>query len=185
MIPINIAGTSYKIKSISELTTAEFIALSKIEACDLVKYISWQTGLSLDTCFFAITDKRIKRALGIAPDITKLPKPNWPDYKALIETVGQRHQIETSNLTGLELLVYCLAVSQARSNNSDQVQALYDDYLTRPFALILPAGFFFFRNYSSGNRFAGQSLKKLLFSILTAIRKKAQGLKNLIHTPAT
>jgi hypothetical protein len=185
MIPIRISNKSYKIKSIPELTTAEFIELSKIEACDLVKYISWQTGLSLDTCFFAVTDKRIERALGVAPDITKLPKPKWPDYKALIETVGQRHQIETSNLTGMELLIYCLAVSQAHSNNSDEVQALYDDYLTRPFALILPAGFFFFRNYSNGNRFAGQSLKKLLFSILTAIRKKVQALKNLIRIPVT
>jgi hypothetical protein len=172
MIPIKINGKPYRIKSIAELTTKEFCELSLIEACDITKYISWQTGLSLDDCFFAVSDKRIEIAIGVAPDITKLPKSPRFNYKLLIETVGQRHQVENSNKTGMDLLVYCLAVSQARSNNSDIVQELYANYLTRPFAQVLPAGFFFYRKYKPGRNFVQKNLSWLRDLIRKAKQKK-------------
>ena len=152
MIPILISGKKYQIKTISELTTAEFILLSDIPELDTVKYIAWQTGLSFSDAFFAVTSKAVEMAIGVAPDIQKLPRPKGFDYSKLIDTVGQRHQIENSGKVGFPLLVYCLAVSQARSNNSDHVAELEAGYLSRPFAEILPAGFFFFQNYRDGKK---------------------------------
>jgi hypothetical protein len=185
MIPIKIAGKPYKIKAIAELTTKEFCELSKIEAVDIIKYISWQTGLSMQDCFFAVSDKRIEIAIGKVPDITKIPRSKSFDYSLTIDSVGQRHQVENSNLTGMELLVYCLAVSQARSNNSDEVAMLYDDYLARPFGLILPAGFFFYKSYKFGKRKGVIFLKSLLLSIVTWMRKIWLVLKSLTHIATT
>ena len=152
MIPIKIAEKSYKIKSISELSTSEFLELSKIEGLTTVKYIAWQTGADLNSAFFAVTSSVVEAAIGTIPDITKLPRPKNFDYTKLIDTVGQRHQVENSGKTGYELLVFCLAVAQARSNNSDQVAVLEASYLEQPFELVLPAGFFFFQNYKAGKK---------------------------------
>lgn len=164
MIPIKINGKRYKIKSIAELSTAEFIELSKIEALDYVKYISWQTKLSMKDSFFATTDKVIELAIGSVPDVSKIDKPKlkYVDYKKTISTVGQRHQVESCSLSGYELLVFCLAVSQAHSVNIDDVYKLRDDYMQKPWQEILPAGFFFFKIYSRGKRSEPNALKKLL-----------------------
>jgi len=170
MIPILISGKKYKIKAINELTTAEFIKLSKIENCDTVKYIAWQTKLSIQDSFFAVTSSTVVKAIGAVPKIEKIPRPKCFDYSKIIETIGQRHQIENSGKTGFELLVYCLAVSQARSNNSDKVNELEADYLTRPFTEILPAGFFFFQNYRDGKK-SGLNFLNWLQG-LTSIPKK-------------
>jgi hypothetical protein len=151
-IPIKIGSKQYNIKPISELTTKEFIELSNIEGLDTVKYIAWQTSTDLSKAFFAVTSKSVERAIGKVPDITKLPRPKGFDYSKIIDTVGQRHQIENSGKTGFPLLVFSLAVSQARSNNADMVAELETLYLSRPFTEILPAGFFFFRNYRHGKR---------------------------------
>lgn len=159
--PITISGKKYKIKPIIELTTKEFIEMSAIENIDYVKYIAWQTGASFDDAFFAVTSKSVEDAIGKTPDITKLPVPRWVDKKKLIDTVGQRHQVENSGLSGFDLLVYCLAVSQGRSNNSDVIDQLRDRYLSMLFVEILPAGFFFFKNFRTGRKKGLMSLRWL------------------------
>src|SRR3972149_5816605 len=110
MIPITISGKKYKIKPISALTTKEFIEMSTIKDMDYIKYIAWQTGEPFDKAFFAVTSITVEQAIGTAPDITKLPIPKWVDKNKIIDTVGQRHQVENSLLSGFELLVFCLAV---------------------------------------------------------------------------
>lgn len=177
MIPILISGKKYKIKSIAELSTAEFIELSKIENCDTVKYISWQTKLSMQDSFFAVTSKSVEQAIGKVPDITKLKRPKGFDYSKIIETVGQRHQVENSGKDGFELLVYCLAVAQARSNNIEKVQELEADYLTRNPRLIMPAGFFFFKSYRGGKKRGDKILNWLLGLINTLKKRKPLELK--------
>lgn len=164
MIPIKINSKSYKIKSISELNTAEFIELSQIENLDFVKYVSWQTKLSMNDAFFAVTSKSVELAIGSAPDISKLPVPKlkYVDLKKTIATLGQRHQVEGSNLKGYELLVFCLAVAQAHSVNIDDVHALRDVYMKKPWHEILPSGFFFYRIYSRGNKRDPNCFQKLL-----------------------
>lgn len=164
MIPIKINKKKYKVKAISELTTREFIELSKIEDLNIIKYIAWQTGSDLEKAFLATTSPTVQKAIGAIPDITKLKKPNCFDYKMLIDTVGQRHQVESCEYEGYELLVFCLAVSQARSNNIDDVEKLYYSYLDLNFTQILPAGFFFFKSYKHGKRNVINGLKMLLSS---------------------
>lgn len=179
-IPITIAGKKYKIKPINELTTKEFIEFSKIPIPDpsesYIKYIAWQTGHDFKDAFFAVTSKIVEKQIGIAPDITKLPVPKWVDKTKLIDTVGQRHQVEASNLSGFELIVYCLAVAQARSNNSDEVEALRLKYDDMPFTEILPAGFFFFRNYNPGRNRGRMNLNWLRCLIKIRNSRKRLGL---------
>lgn len=174
LIPIKIKGKPYRIKPITELTTKEFIALCKIENLDIVKYIAWQTGVKMDTAFFAITSPAVNKAIGQIPDITKLPFPKTFNKSNVIETVGQRHQIEGCGLDGFELLVFVLAVAQAKSNNIDDVNKLRADYLDRPFTEILPAGFFFYKNLNSGRRGAVSYLKRLPVLIKMLISKKVR-----------
>ena len=174
--PIIIDGKKYKIKAIKDLTTAEFIELSKIENPDVLKYIAFQTGVTIDKAFFAIISPQVEKAIGKIPDITKMPVPKWVDKSKIIETVGQRHQIESSNVTGLELLVLCLAVSQARSNNFDEVQKLQDEYMKQPFAQVLPAGFFFFKTFRNGKKRGLKSFVLQLASTSIKNLKKALGL---------
>jgi hypothetical protein len=142
-----------------------------------VKYIAWQTKAPMQDAFFALTSKGVEAAIGVVPDVTKMTRPIWPDYTKLIDTVGQRHQVESAKLEGFELLVYCLAVSQARSNNCDDVNKLYDAYFNMPFIEVLPAGFFFFKNFKHGKRSVVNYLKWLL--VLKRIRnsRKQQELK--------
>ena len=181
MIPILISGRKYKIKSIPELTTAEFIELSKIQEPDFVKYISWQTKLSMEDCFFTITSKAVEEAIGKMPDITKLPYPkhrkDLPQSKT-IETVGQRYQVEGCGLHAFELLVFVLAVAQARSNNIDDVHRLRDQYLQQPFTEILPAGFFFIQMLRSGKRSGVSYLWRLAVLIGTRSLRKLRVLKS-------
>ena len=184
-IPIKIAGKKYKIKPISELTTSEFCELSTIENCDAVQYIAWQTGLTFDDSFYAKTSNTIIKEIGQQPDISKLKLPLWCDYNKNIDTVGQRHQIESSKVTGLELLVFCLAVSQAQSNNIDHVNKLIEQYKTRPFADILPAGFFFFKSYKNGRKYAPVSLRVRQCLTKIARLRNRQGWRNLMHTQIT
>ena len=180
MIPIKINNKKYKIKRIDQLTTKEFIELSKIvdecfalelpeseiQSQIVLKYISWQTGESFKNSFFATTSKSINEAIGKIPDITKLSLPKWIDKKNIIETIGQRHQIENSKLKGYELLVFTLAVANAKSNNIEDVNKLHDKYLQMPFMEILSAGFFFFKNYKYGKK----SVRKLLNWLLDLIK---------------
>jgi hypothetical protein len=169
MIPITIADKPYKIKSIYELTTKEFIELNKIEGLTFIHYIAWQTSTDLDKAFFAKISKSVEQAIGVMPDIRTLKPSKRFDYKKTIQTVGQRHQIEGCNLTNFELLVFCLAVSQAQSNNIDDVLALRDAYMQQPFTEILPSGFFFFKNLEPGKSLRQRIL--MIFSSLMKIRK--------------
>lgn len=185
MIPIKINNIPYKIKSIADLTTSEFIELSKIEDCDTVKYIAWQTGVSMADSFFAVSSKVLDQAIGTAPDITKLKPSKKFIYSKTIDTVGQRHQVEACKYTSMELLVYCLAVAQARSNNSDDVDKLYSSYMSRPFEEILPAGFFFFKKYRHGSD-KGLSFSRILqFLIKIARIRRLRVLKGLVLTLIT
>lgn len=179
MIPIIIEGTKYKIKSIAELNTSELIELSKLEAVDTIKYIAWQTGCSFENSFFAVTDNAIEKSIGKAPDITKmkLPKVKYVDFSKTLTTVGQRHQVEGSGLSGYELLVFVLAVSQARSLNIDDVYKLRDIYLKKSWQEILPAGFFFYKIYKAGSAPGLKGLLKRLVSTLTLILNKGRGSK--------
>lgn len=177
MIPIKIGEKKYNIKVISELTTAEFIELSKIEKPDVLKYVAWQTGVTNEKAFFAIIDPIVEKAIGTVPDITKMKMSKFFDKKKLIETVGQRHQIEGSGLTGYELLVLTLAVAQARSNNYEDVEKLRKKYMNMPFAEVLPAGFFFFKTYRTGKKSVRSYLNLILALIKIRSLKKVQGLK--------
>lgn len=179
MIPITILGRKYKIKSIRELTTAEYIELRSIKNMDFVKYIARQTGLSIDKTFFAIISKSVEKAIGAMEDITKMPRPKlkYIDYTRTIETVGQRHQIEACTLTEYKLIVFILAVSQARSANIDDVNKLYNEYMLRPWFEILPAGFFFLQTSKNGKSYGLSFLKKLLTSIKITKQKERQVLK--------
>jgi hypothetical protein len=150
--------------------------MSAIKDMDYVRYIAWQTGESFDSAFFAVTSKTVERAIGKALDITKLKIPKWVDKTKLIDTVGQRHQIENSGLSGFELLVYCLSVSQGRSNNSDVIEALQSRYLDMPFTEVLPAGFFFFKNFRDGRKRGGNCLRWLPGLTKMLSLKKRQGL---------
>jgi len=177
MIPIKIGNQKYKIKAIHELTTAEFIELSKIDNIDMLKYISWQTGLSEEKTFFAVVSNTVEKAIGVIPDIKEMPKSKKFDYKKIIETVGQRHQIEKCKFEGYELLVFVLAVSQAASNNIDKVEELRAQYLDMPFTEILPSAFFFFKILQGGKRKEMKLLNWLRCSIKILNLRKPQGLK--------
>jgi hypothetical protein len=179
MIPIKIANKKYTIKSIPELTTKEFVELSTIEDIDTIKYIAWQTGVTIDKAFFAVIDSRVEQEIGIVPDITKMQRPilKYVDYSKTVQTVGQRHQIEISNLSGYKLLVHVLAVSQAQSNNIDEVYKLRDDYMQRSWIQILPAGFFFYQKLRHGNRQERDYLEKLRTLINILLRKNRQAVK--------
>jgi hypothetical protein len=178
MIPIKINKKKYKIKSVAELSTREFIELSHIDNLDMVKYIAWQTKTDTSKAFFAVTDNVIELAIGKVPDVATMHRPKWPNYSHTIETVGQRHQIESSGLSGYELLVFVLAVAQARSTNIDDVNTLRDQYMDRPYTEILPAGFFFYKNLLPGRKFAAKSLEKLMALIKTIRLRKMQAAKN-------
>jgi hypothetical protein len=175
MIPIKIDGKKYSIKAINQLTTAEFIELSKVPELDIIKYISWQTGTE---AFFAEVSRTVEKAIGVVPDISLLPKPKWPDYSKLIFTLGQRHQIENSGLTGYELLVFVLAVSQARSLNIDDVNKLRYSYLNMPFTEILPAGFFFYKILRTGKKPGRVFLRRLRARINMQLKSSKQALKD-------
>lgn len=162
MLHIKVNNIKYTIKTISELTTAEFIELTKLENLDVPKYVSWQTGVSIESAFFAKISPTVEKAIGQVPDITKMSVPKWVDKNNLIDTIGQRHQVETSGLEGYELLVFTLAVANAKSVNIDDVRKLHVKYLAMPFTEILPAGFFFFKNLRSGKRNVHTLLKWLL-----------------------
>ena len=168
MIPIKIADKKYKIKTIDELSTAEFIELQKIEKPDVLKYVAWQTNTTYDKAFFAIISPTVEKAIGVIPDITKMSVAKWVNKKNIIDTVGQRHQVESSDLKGYELLVLCLAVAQARSNNFEDIEKLKSEYMTKPFAEILPSGFFFFKIYNYGKNKGQKRLS--LRRVLTKIR---------------
>ena len=172
MIPIKINGKRHRIKPINQLTTEEFIEISKIENLDLIKYISWSAKVKLNDAFFAVTSKTIEKAIGNIPNIEKIPLPKWAKKIKHIESIGQRHQVESCGLTGYELLIFTLAVSEARSNNIDDVNKLYDHYLSMPFIEVLPAGFFFFNRYRNGRNFVRRYLFRLLSSIKTQSLKK-------------
>jgi hypothetical protein len=163
LIPLKIGKKKYKLKPIQQLTTREFIEISKLELMvsrdtglltpdSIIKYIACLLQLPEDKAFFVSTSKVIEIAIGPVPDITRMPLPKHYDYKKLIDTVGQRHQVEGSGLEGFGLILFCLAVSQARSNNIDEVEKLRQGYLELPFAETLPAGFFFFKNYRAGSK---------------------------------
>jgi hypothetical protein len=180
MIPILIGSKKYKIKTISELNTAEFIELCGISELTTIKYIAWQCKINTDKAFFAMIDPVVEQQIGIVPDITKLCRPvlSYVDYKKTIATVGQRHQIEACNLTGFTLLVFVLAVSQAQSNNIDDVNQLQSWYMQQHWYEILPAGFFFYQNLSHG-RHKGIIFSRLRQALINIVsRKKTQGQKN-------
>ena len=170
MIPITINDKKYKIKAVSELTCSELLDLSKVDDISNIntqKYIVWQTGEKLDDVFFCKIDSSVETLIGSAPDFTKMPKPKGYDYSKIIETVGQRHQVEQCKLEGVELLIFVLAVAQARSNNISDVHKLRDEYMSRPFFEVLPAGFFFFKTLGSGRKSVMTSLKRLFPSTKT------------------
>lgn len=165
MIPIKINNKKYKIKPINDLTTREFIELINIEELDYTKYIAWQTGLKMDEAFFSVVSYTIEKAIGNVPDVGKLPRPKQFDYSRKIETIGQRYQVEESNAKGYDLIVFVLAVAQARSNNIDDVYKLRDKYMDQNFKEVLPAAIFFFNNLKNGKNSGTNFLKKLINSI--------------------
>jgi hypothetical protein len=178
-IPIKIGDKKYSIKPIYDLTTAEFIELSKIDDLSMIKYIAWATESNLSDAFFAVVSKSIENAIGKIPDVSKMsrPKLKYIDYSKTIETVGQRHQIESSNLSGYELLVFVLAVSQAKSNNIDDVNHLRDSYMQLPFTEILPAAFFLYKILQYGRNKEPFFLKRLRELMRILRLKKTLGLK--------
>ena len=188
MIPIKIGTKKYKIKAIHELTTSEFIEMDKIKDLmydeetkllsydAIAKYISWQLGISFDEAFFIVADEKIKIAIGSYCEIQTMSRSKKFDYTKIIETVGQRHQIEKCKYEGYELLVFVLAVSQAASNNIDKVEELRLKYLDMPFAEVLPSAFFFFKILRGGRRKGMNLLNWLRCSIKIPNLRKRRGL---------
>lgn len=179
MIPIIISKKKYAIKSISELTTSEFIELTSIKDLDYVSYISWQTGETLENSFFAYHSKVIEDGIGVIQDFTKMHKSSTYDYNKLIDTVGQRHQVERSKKSGLELIVYCLAVSQVRSFDDSKIQQRYDYYMQQNWKKILPSGFFFMRTLRNGQSIGAKLLRMLKFKTAVLSIRKMQDKINL------
>jgi hypothetical protein len=177
MIPITINKKKYDLKAIWELTTREFIELSKIKDIDIQKYIAWQLSLDADLVFFAKISPAIEAAIGVAPDITTLIPCTEFDLKKGIDTLGQRHQIEQCNKKDFELLVFTLAVSQAQSMNIDDVTKLYDKYMGMEFYKILPTGFFFFNRSRHGKNSVLENFRKHLELIKIKKSKKRLALR--------
>lgn len=179
MIPITINKVKHSIKRIDELSTGEFIEMSKIDGLDVVKYISWQTGLTIDEAFFAVTDDVLELAIGKAPDITKLPLAtvDYIDYKKGVDTVGQRHQVEDSKKKDFELVLFTLAVAQAASTDIDKANELYREYLDKPFYETLPAGFFFYKRFKNGKKIGENICVWLLELIKIRLLKNKLALK--------
>lgn len=175
MIPIIIDNKKYKIKAIDELNTKEFIELTSLPELDTIHYIAWQTKTDLSRSFFATSTKAIDLAVGKIKDPLKLPIPKWVNTKLLIETVGQRHQIEESKLTGYPLIVFILAVSQARSNDIDKVNELRDKYMLMDWIEIIPAGIFFFKILNYGLIKEKNFFKRILILIKIQLLKFKQG----------
>lgn len=151
MIPIKIGGKPFKIKPINSLITREFVEVSKIKNLDLMKYIAWFTGVKNEDAFFAKISNTVVEAIGQFKPIEKMPFPNTFDKRKLIETIGQRHQIERCKKKDYELLIYILAVSQAQTNDTSKVNEMYESYLEMPYVEVLPAGFFFYKNLKTGS----------------------------------
>lgn len=177
MIPITIGKKKYDLKAIWELTTREFIELSKIKDIDIQKYIAWQLSLDADMVFFAKISPAIEAAIGVAPDITKLIPCAEFDLKKGIDTLGQRHQIEQCNKKDFELLVFTLAVSQAQSMNIDDVMKLYDEYMKKEFYKVLPTGFFFFNRSKRGSSSVLENFRRLQESIKIKRSRKRLALR--------
>jgi len=177
MIPIKILDKKYKIKAVDELTTAEYIELMKIEQLDIVKYIAWQTGIDTDSAFYAVTNKTLEKSIGRLKPVELMDRSPKFDYSKKIDTVGQRHQLEACRKDGYELLVYCLAVAQARSNNHEDVDKFYTKYMDSLYSDILPSGFFFYKNLQNGRQSVIGRLRMRLYLIRTRSRRKRQGFK--------
>jgi len=165
MIPIKINDKKYKIKTIDELTAREFIELTSFENLDMIKYIAWQTGLDSKDTFFAVISPTVEKAIGTIPDIRKMKLPKWIEKENIIETVGQRHQVEGSNLKGYDLLVHTLAVANAKTPDDTEVSELKEKYYEMLFSEVLPAGFFFFKNYKNGKK-PGQKILRWLMGLM-------------------
>ena len=178
-IPITINGKKYSVRPIADLSTGEFLEFAKVKNPDIMKYIAFETKTKHKDAFFAVISPTVEKSLGKIPDVSKLKRPalSYIDYSKSIETVGQRHQIEDSNLKGYDLLVFTLAVSQAQSMNIDDVNKLKDEYLKKPFLEILPAGFFFLKKSAHGrNNVVGFFAKR---KALTAIRRSKRRLEKI------
>lgn len=162
-IPIKINGKSYKVAQVCDLNTREFITVSKIKGIsakdgqfDTVKYIAWYLKLDTKEAFFATMPGKLHRELSYFPDVEKgaLPILSYIDPKKTIQTVGQRFQVEESSLKGYELAVFILAVTQAESNNIDDVNKLFELYMDKPAVYILSYAFFFSKIYKDGKSIA-------------------------------
>jgi len=179
MIPIKIKGRKYKIKRVSELTTQEFIDINNIEDLDYVKYIAYFTKKNYNDAFFAVVSKSIENAIGLIPDITKMKRPKGFDYSKTIETVGQRHQVEAIKKTGLDLLVYTLAVAQCATTDATIVKKTYQEYLKQPFKKILPAGFFFLQDFTKWQKLRAEEFVKVAALDRHQVLKEKAGQREL------
>ena len=186
-IPIKINGKSYKVPMLCDLSTREFIEVSKIEGIatesgqfDSVKYIAWYLNLDTKDTFFATMPDKLHRELSYFPDVRNMALPilDYIDPKKTIETVGQRFQVEESSLKGYELTIFILAVAQAGSNNIDEINNLFDFYMTRPAVHILPYAFFFSKISKSGKSKGVNFSLWLLGLIRTLSLKNKRGRKN-------
>lgn len=157
MIPLKITQdghtTKYMIKSINELTTREFIKLSKIENPSIIDYLAISTGITYDkACEFKIEKPwLIQKAIGEIPDIEKLPVPEWTN-KNVIETIGQRYLIETNSekFKNYDLIVFVMAVAMKRTMNIDEIYKYMEYLYNRSFIEVIPAARFFFLNFKYG-----------------------------------
>lgn len=173
MIPIKINKKKYKIKPLADLTVEEFIEVSQIENLDVIKYISWATGIDTKDAFFAEISYSVEKAIGKMPDYENLPVTY--DMSCSIETVGQRYQIESSNLKGAELILFVLAVGIAKSNNIDHVYKVRDELLEKKATDVIPSALFFFKILEIGSKKGGKYLLRIRRWIRTKVLRKAQG----------
>lgn len=176
MIPIIVEGKKVQIKKIKELNVSDLIELEKIEGLNIVKYIAWATGISNEDAFFTKIDRHVIKAVGTFPPIDSLPVlPKYLDYS--VDTLGQRYQIESSNLQGYELVIFTLAVAMARSNNIDDVDRIVKELRERPYMEVLPAGVFFLKTLGVGKVTVRSIFRQTLMCLKIKILGKVLGLK--------
>lgn len=155
MIPITINNKKHKIKSIDELTTGEFIEVTRIENIDTLKYLAWATKVEYLTVFKSRIPDVVINEIGTIPDITKLKVTKQLLGKYVnrydVSMIGQRFIIETTKkYKGYDLLVFITAVAFTQSADLGEIEEYMERLYNEYFYLVLPVGNFFFQNLQNG-----------------------------------
>ena len=187
MIPITINEKKYMIKSCDELTTKEFFEINKIENLDLLKYISWATKEDYSKVFHARISESVIKQIGSLKDDLPLPKKviGIPVEINIIDTIGQRFMIETSNKKESDLLIFVCAVALSKSEDYTVIEQYENRLLNALYTEVIPAAQFFFIHLQNGRNLGISSFRKTLLLIKIKASRYLQGWISLINTLIT